>query len=376
MFRRRMSSHLMAVTSLLVLVALIAGTWSSTSGAGLLAGGSLIQAAAKGSSVIPTISITSVQADQTVTIQTHNFPANDTFNVLMNTIGTKGIGGVQVATWSSGTGGTQTATFNIPASLRGQRMIAIRLESPTSGFFSYNWFNNNTSGSIPSTGATATPSRPIPTFSITGVVRGQTVTIQTKNFPANDTFNVLMNNIGTKGVGGTSAGTWNSGAGGTQTATFTIPAAFANNALIAIRLESPSSGFFAYNWFFNNTTSGGTPGAGATPPPGGPTPTPGPTATVRVPTFTIVSVVRDQSVTIRTNNFPANDTFNVLMNDMGTRGVGGTQVGTYNSGDGSSQTVTFNIPDSVKGNRQIAIRLESPTSGFFSYNWFFNNTTP
>lgn len=377
MFKRRMSSHLMVIISLLALVALIAGTWSSASGAGLLAGGSPIQTAAQGSSVIPTISITSVRADQTVTIQTRNFPANDTFNVLMNTIGTKGVGGVQVGAWSSGPGGTQLATFNIPASLQGQRMIAIRLQSPTSGYFSYNWFYNNTSGSIPDTGATATPSRPIPTFTITGVVRGQTVTIETKNFPANDNFNVLMNNMGTKGVDGTSAGTWNSGPGGTQTATFTIPAAFANNNLIAIRLESPSSGYFAYNWFFNNTTSGGVPDTGATPTPGGPTPTPGPTSTpARTPTFTIVSVVRDQTVTIRTNNFPANDTFNVLMNEMGTRGVGGTQVGTYNSGNGDPQTVTFNIPDSVKGDQQIAIRLESPTSGFFSYNWFYNSTTP
>jgi hypothetical protein len=32
-----------------------------------------------------------------------------------------------------------------------------------------------------------------------------------------------------------------------------------------------------------------------------------------IPTFSIVSVVRDQTVTIRTNNFPANQTFTARM---------------------------------------------------------------
>jgi LysM repeat protein len=94
-----------------------------------------------------------------------------------------------------------------------------------------------------------------------------------------------------------------------------------------------------------------------------------------VPTFTIVSVVRDTSVTIRTANFPANQTFTARMGPMGTRGIGGTSVGTTNSGSGGSFTATYNIPANLKGAYQIAIRLDSP-SGYFSYNWFFNNTTP
>jgi hypothetical protein len=46
------------------------------------------------------------------------------------------------------------------------------------------------------------------------------------------------------------------------------------------------------------------------------------------------------------------------------------------SGAGGSQTFTYTIPDWLKGQYQIAIRMQSPTSGFFAYNWFYNATYP
>jgi hypothetical protein len=87
-------------------------------------------------------------------------------------------------------------------------------------------------------------------------------------------------------------------------------------------------------------------------------------------------VVKDQTVTISGTNFPANDTFTVLMGPYGTKGIGGVNVGSTDTGSGGSLTATYNIPSSLAGSGKIAIRLESPTSGFFAYNWFFNNTTP
>ncbi len=353
---QRRQSFVLLLTSLALLIALVGGIWSSAN-----------------AFVVPTFSIVSVQVDQTVTIQTANFPANDTFNVLMNVIHTQGVGGTQVTTVNSGSGGVLNFTFNIPANLKGQRQIAIRLESPTSGYFSYNWFWNNPSG-IPNTGATVTPGPSptpftIPTFSIQSVAADSTVTIKTANFPANDTFDVLMNWMGTRGVGGTKVTSINSGSGGTLTMTFNIPAAYQGQRQIAIRLQSPTSGYFAYNWFWNNTT-GGIPGTGVTATPG-PSLPPG-----TIPTITILSVVKDTNVTFQTNNYPANDNYVVLMNWMGTRGVGGTQVGTFSSGSGGTLTQTVSIPAAYQGQRQIAIRVYSPTSGFYSYNWFWNNTAP
>ena len=94
-----------------------------------------------------------------------------------------------------------------------------------------------------------------------------------------------------------------------------------------------------------------------------------------IPTFIIASVVANQSVTIRTSNFPANEQFAVQMGLMGTQGINGTFVTNTTTGSGGSFTVTYAIPANLRGLSRIAIRLQSP-SGYYSYNWFYNNTTP
>lgn len=208
----------------------------------------------------------------------------------------------------------------------------------------------------------------VPTFSIVSVAPDQSVTIQTFNFPANDTFSVLMGPIGSKGINGIQVATTASGKGGSFQATYTIPAALKGSYQIAIRLQSPYSGYYAYNWFYNNTGGGG----GKPPPP----PPPPPNGYTGFPTFSIQSVVRDSSVTIWTNNLPPNDTFNVTMGPMGTKGINGIQVATTASGKGGSQQLTYSIPAGLKGSYQIAIRMQSPYSGYYAFNWFYNNTTP
>jgi LysM repeat protein len=109
-----------------------------------------------------------------------------------------------------------------------------------------------------------------------------------------------------------------------------------------------------------------------------PTTTPAPTATpkpsVKIPTFSIVEVVKDKSVTIKTANFPKNTDFVVRMGNYGTLGINGEKVTTINSGEGGTLTLTFTIPAGQTGKSKIAIRLES-TSGYYSYNWFYNNST-
>lgn len=312
----------------------------------------------------PTISIVSVVSDQSVTIKAHNLPANDTFSVLMNYMGTRGKNGIVVGTINSGAGGTQTSSYNIPDALKGQKQIAIRIQSTTgSGYFAYNWFTNKTSGSAPPTSDSGSYSG-YPTISIKSVVTDQSVTIVTHNLPKGDTFAVLMNYMGTRGKKGIQVGSFDSGQGESQTLTYNIPAELHGQYQIAIRIQSTTgSGFFAYNWFYNKT--------------GGSKPPSGSTVYTGVPTFSIKAVVRNSTVTIVTSNLPANDTFAVKMNYMGTRGVNGYQVATLASGSGGTQTLTYNIPPELYGQRQIAIRLESTSgSGYYAYNWFFNNTYP
>ena len=215
--------------------------------------------AAGNASTIPTFSIVSVVTDKTVTIKTFNFPANDSFDVLMGQFGTRGINGIKVTTTSSGTGGSFTETYNIPAGLQGLNRIAIRLQSNTgSGYFAYNWFFNNTTGSGTGTGTTTpgTSYSGFPTFSIQSVVRDKTVTVRTSNLPSNEDFKVLMGPMGTRGVNGYQVTTFDTGSGGAQTLTFDIPSQLAGSYQISIRMQSTSgSGLFAYNWFYNNTAN-------------------------------------------------------------------------------------------------------------------------
>jgi LysM repeat protein len=90
---------------------------------------------------VPLIDIVSVVKGETVTIRTTNFPANKTFVVTMGKPGTQGVAGIKVTETNSGNGGTFTVSYTIPADLRGEAAIAIRLESK-SGYYSYSWFNN------------------------------------------------------------------------------------------------------------------------------------------------------------------------------------------------------------------------------------------
>jgi len=333
-----------------------------------------VTASTQTSQSYPYFYIQSVVTDTSVTIQAYNFPANDTYQVTMGDFGTKGVGGVVVGSTSSGSGGSFTATYSIPSSLAGKYQIALRLQSPTTGYFAYNWFYNNTSSAAtPPPATTPIPGYSgYPTFAIESVVLDTSVTIKTSNLPPNDTYNVTMGEYGTKGVGGVSVGTTSSGSGGSLTLTYDIPSSLAGRTKIAIRMESPTTGFFAYNWFYNNTAT-----APSTPPPASPSPTPAPPAGYTgYPTFTITAVVKDQSVTISGSNFPANDTYYVYMGPYGTQGVGGTSAGSTDSGSGGSLTATYTIPSSLAGASKIAIRLQSSTSGFFAYNWFYNSTTP
>ncbi|HLE51762.1 MAG TPA: LysM domain-containing protein [Anaerolineales bacterium] len=205
-----------------------------------------------------------------------------------------------------------------------------------------------------------------PTFSIVSVVEDEDVTVKTYNLPPHDSFDVLMGEMGTKGKGGIKVDTINTGSGGSKQYVFDIPKALRGEYQIAIRLQSNTgSDYFAYNWFYNNTNGGGGTGGGYKPPKG----------YTGFPTFSILSVIRNEDVTIQAYNLPPDDSFNVYMGPMGTKGVGGIKVDEIDTGSGGSKQYTFDIPSALKGSYQISIRLQSTSgSGYFAFNWFYNNT--
>jgi len=225
----------------------------------------VIPVSASQAKIVPTINILSVVQNESVTIQTAYFPAYDTFNVTMGLSGTQGIGGILVSRLTTGAGGSIVAKFRIPSELYGQQIISIRLESPTSGYYSYNWFYNSTAtvGSIsyPSYYYLYYPSALTPTwrgiqegmprFDIVKVYKGDKIDVRLINYPANREYVVYMKD------GRSNYTTWydvtvfNSAAGGIFDATFKIPEDLKYRPLIAVKIYDRSRKIFTVNLFYN-----------------------------------------------------------------------------------------------------------------------------
>lgn len=328
----------------------------------------------------PTFAIQSVTPGVSVTIQATNFPARTAYDVYMGPEATKAVDGKLAGSITSGPGGTFTATFRIPPELAHEYQIGLRLQAASApDIFVYNWFYNQGGLKQPNASGGAAPgggAKPLPSFAITAIKPDHSVTVTTYNFPANDRFEALMGYIGTRGVNGVSVVVIDTGKGGSQTYTFQIPPALYGQYAIAIRIQSISgSGYYAYNWFHNRLVTypvPGGPGPGPGPGPVGPGPD-GQPGYGYFPTFSIANVLPDQRVTILAYNLPPKKNFQVRMGPMGTRGIGGLLAGSFNTGEGGMQTLSFNIPAGLYTLPQIAIRIQaSDRSGYYAYNWFYN----
>lgn len=341
---------------------------------------------------IPTFEVIEVVEDTSVTIKTSNFPADETFTVLMGQIGSRGIGGITVATTETGEGGELELTYDIPEELKGNKLIAIRLQSE-SGYYSYNWFINVESAypavEVEEAEATPTPApsaepaplseeveQPftgIPSFTITEVIANTTVSIDAVDFPPDVDFKVLMGPNGSGAFGGMEVASTNSGESGAFTATYDIPEALASEYVINIRLESVDGHFYSFNWFYNV-------GSVQAVPPILTLETPLPDAEIEeveeidysgVPAFTISAVEGGKSVTILAENLPVDDAFTVRMGEFGTRGIEGVEVGTLVFTGDKLEPQTYTIPEELAGAGLIAIRIDSE-KGYYAYNWFSN----
>jgi hypothetical protein len=222
------------------------------------------QPPATGYTGIPTIWITGVVADTSVTFQTQNYPANQTFTVTEGPMGSRGINGIVVGQFNSGAGGSLSVTMPIASALAGSSQIAIRAQtSHANPYYSYNWFYNSTAGSTGGVPPSAPSPQPpttgytgIPTMWISSVVADTSVTFQTQNYPANQTFTVTEGPMGSRGINGIVVGQFNSGAGGSLSVTMPIASALAGSSQIAIRAQtSHAYPYYSYNWFYNNSTT-------------------------------------------------------------------------------------------------------------------------
>lgn len=195
-------------------------------------------------------------------------------------------------------------------------------------------------------------------FQVLQVEKNTKVTVRTYGVPSNVMYTVEMGQRGSDGkVTWTDAGKLDSGRGGSVKAFFDIPATYKGIHTLAVRLTQAKKLTKRVVWF-NNTTGGSSAigynyGYGTKYPWG-------------VPTIHITHVVRNKTVGFRTNNYPANLKFDVYMN--------GLWAGSFSSKSGGSFYQEFTIPAALRGLGKITIRTQNWSMGYYSYNWFWNNT--
>jgi hypothetical protein len=321
----------------------------------------LIQSSTISAEYSPWISISSVVPNANVSIALYNFPKNSTFFVQMGKSGTGGIGGYHSAGFTTGIEDYSVKTFEIPVALYDEAIIDV-LISGAGVAASSTFYNTGTEGPVP-----GPVYSPVPTTSIKNVEVGESVTVTTYNFPAEKDFVTYMGEFGTRGIGGIEVGTFYSAGGGSFELTFEIPEELADEHLIAIRLQTPDNHYYAYDWFVNQPAAvvedeeegeeETTPDINA--------------GYTGYPLTTIVSSVAKTSVEVKVTNLPKEIDFAVTIGAFGTRGIGGVKVDEFNSGDGGTQTFTFDVPAAYAENHKLAIRLDSGI--WYAYDWWVNN---
>lgn len=268
----------------------------------------------------PSFNIKEVVAGQYVTISAANFPANLNFTITMGANHPYG-NGQFVETFNSGNGGSFEKTIAIPENLAYVTPISIHINS-TEGFYAYNWFGNY-GGTTANTGAYNTATGQCnfsvtPSFSIKSVVKGESVIIETRNFPANSSFTVKMgyNVKNTTSSGNKWDGGW-------------------------------------WGWW-------GTPGSPANFP--GYEPWPSTDDWYGVPPKGGYDPYFSHG---KRPSGKGQDTYSFV----------GFDAGTYYSQDGAPQTVTYSIPSNLKDTNPIVVWIQDQGAcGFYAYNYFWNQT--
>lgn len=208
----------------------------------------------------PSFSIIKVVKDESITVRTYNFPAATLFTIRMDVVGNAAVNGIIVTQTNTGAGGSFEETYRIPAELRGKTQIAVRMEA--NGYYAVNWFNNSGSSTppdnnnIPVTGGSGSPG-----IKIVAVEKDRNITIEATRFPANVDFKIRIGPFYNFWKSHEVTGTINSGSGGTFRFSVSLPDAVKGVSLVAVRLDSLTGGYYAYNAFTNNTSGTYTPGS-------------------------------------------------------------------------------------------------------------------
>ena len=92
--------------------------------------------------------------------------------------------------------------------------------------------------------------------------------------------------------------------------------------------------------------------------------------------FDILEVRKDQTVAIRTVDFPIRTHFTVSMEVVAPQTGTPVTVAVLDTGQGGALEAAYAIPEALRGQLILGLRIQSP-DGYQAYRWFINeNTTP
>lgn len=196
-----------------------------------------------------------------------------------------------------------------------------------------------------------------PSIEIVAVKADESVTFRTADFPANTKFLIRMDTGNTRAENGIAVAELNSGNGGAFEATVAIPAQLKGTRTIAIRMES-DSGYFAYNWFTNNTSTTNQPG------------------TIPVsgakPSLTFGEIKANEWVVVEARNLPANTRFTVRVGPFQTFFRDYVTAPSVTSDANGYARFTVTLPSVVQNVDMVTVRIDG--GGRYAFNAFKNVT--
>jgi LysM repeat protein len=206
---------------------------------------------------------------------------------------------------------------------------------------------------IPQTGSSSSDVR---VYALS-VKEDQSVTLRGRYLVPDSRYTVYMGKYKAAPSADIRVGTIFTDKNGAFTTTFNLPKQLVDISQVAVSLYN-GRGDVAGNWFINATLEGNTGGS-------------------LMPkfSFSIVSVDKNDTVRIKTNNLPANTTFDVLMGKAGSEGEKGYLAGSLRSSKGGAIKATFDIPSELEGRSKIDIRLENEKLNMVYYLTFENKDT-
>ena len=297
---------------------------------------------------VPTLSITSVKAGESVTVHGDNFPKNTEFTVRMDKMGNLALNGTVVGTVNSGSGSFD-ATFNIPSALKTESLIAIRMDS-TSGWYSYNWFSNKSA----TTTVTPTPSTSTkPYIEVVAVKANESITVQGYRFPANETFKIRIGSFYNFFKDYVVVDSLYSGTGGSIKFTVKLPESVKNVEWVTVRVDSEQKNY-AFNAFKNVS-------AGTVSPISTPLPPMGTCEVLSTSPTKVLGKYEDFDAVWTVKNTSKS---NWELSEVDYKYVSGTKLQKYNS--------LYDITATVKPGEiiKIVVDMTAPaTNGTYAANW-------